>query len=946
MESTEPIAAPAADAAYRESPETCATGLESDLSRGLTGAQAWTRLDANGRNELESKPPVPRWKEFLDQFRNVLVVLLLIATMISLALWLIEKKSTLPYEAMAIFAVVLINAVIGYAQQRRSESAVAALGKLTATRVHVVRDGNRQQIDAFEVVVGDLLAIEEGDSIAADARVVESTGLHVAEASLTGESAPVQKGVGALSGEVGLGDRTNMVFRGTVATSGRGLALVSATGMRTEMGRIAGMLAATPVESTPLEKELDRIGKILGLVVVAIAIVMIATIVVADHVRGWSSLFDVFVLGVALAVAAVPEGLPTLVTAVLALGVQRMAKRKAIVRHLSAVETLGSANIIASDKTGTLTRNEMTVRAVVTAEGRTDFGGTGYGPVGAVSVAGSPDAKALVDGPSRDELHAALVAADRANNSVVEERDGKWTVQGDPTEGALVVAARKGGIDEADLAKRFERRGEIPFSSERRLMSTLHADPESADRLWMFTKGAPDNVLAGCASELVGSGEKPLDPARRSAILAANEDLAGQALRTLGLARRSIARDAYSPDHPDAGLETDMVFLGLVGMIDPPRDEAKDAVARTIHAGIRPIMITGDHPATASVIATELGIALDCRAVTGDELAKQSDDELAATVATISVFARVDPAQKLRIVQALRKSGAIVAMTGDGVNDAPALKAADIGVAMGISGTDVSREAADVVLVDDNYATIVAAVEEGRAIFDNIRKFLRYLLSTNIGEVLTMFFGVLLAKPLGLHDEGGPLVLPLLATQILWINLVTDSAPALALGVDAPDAGLMDRPPRKRGEGVVTSRMWTGIVISGIVIAVGTLLVLDASLSGGWIEGTGDMRYARTMAFTTLVLFELFNCFQSRSDTTSVFHGLFRNRWLWGAVGVSLALQVAVVEVPFLQKGFSTTSLGVRDWAVCFAVSSSILWIGELAKLAQRAVFSLGGGRA
>ncbi|MBK8804136.1 MAG: cation-translocating P-type ATPase [Fibrobacteres bacterium] len=925
-------------AAYRLSPEACAANLDTDPGRGLTADEARSRLERDGRNELDREPSTPAWRLFLEQFRSVLVLLLVAAATISLVLWLIERGSALPYDSMAIFAVVLLNATIGFMQQKRSQSAVEALQKMSSARARVIRDGNRQMVDAADIVTGDLLAIEEGDSISADARVVESTELRVAEAALTGESAPVSKRIPALELEVGLGDRVNMVFCGTAASSGRGLAIVVATGMRTEMGNIAGMLARTPHESTPLEIELGRIGKVLAILVAVIALGMIATIVVADHVQGWSSLFEVFMLGVALAVAAVPEGLPALVTAVLALGVQRMAKRNAIVRHLAAVETLGSANVIASDKTGTLTKNEMTVRTVVVASGRVEFGGTGYAPAGEVMVAAAPGlaVKGVVEGPLQEELGSALVAADRSSNALVTEIDGHWTVQGDPTEGALVVAARKTGLATVDMDNQFARQGEIPFSSERRMMSTIHNDPEKTERLWVFAKGAPDSLLERCETELVGDYDRPLTPERRKEILSENDNLAGQALRTLAVARRSVLKDGHQPERPDPALENAMVFLGLVGMIDPPRKEAKDAVARTKSAGIRPIMITGDHPLTASVIAAELGIASDGGVVTGAELAVQTDEQLDRTVAKISVYARVDPGQKLRIVQALRKSGAVVAMTGDGVNDAPALKAADIGVAMGLAGTDVSREAADVVLVDDNYATIVAAVEEGRAIFANIRKFLRYLLSSNIGEVMTMFFGVVFTARLGLQEGGLALVLPLLATQILWVNLVTDSAPALALGVDPPDDDLMDRPPRPRGEGVVTWHMWTGIVMAGAVVATGTLLVLDASLPGGMIEGTGDMRYGRTMAFTTLVLFQLFNCFQSRSDTASVFHGLFRNGWLWGAVGLSLALQVAVVHVPMLQRGFSTTALTLNDWLLCAAVASSILWAGEAVKLVLR----------
>jgi Ca2+-transporting ATPase len=611
-----------------------------------------------------------------------------------------------------------------------------------------------------------------------------------------------------------------------------------------------------------------------------------------------------------------------------------MARRNAIVRHLAAVETLGSANVIASDKTGTLTKNEMTVRIVVTASGRVSVGGTGYEPAGDVRR----EDGGVIDGALRVEFVRALAAADRANNAVLQERDGRWTVQGDPTEGALIVAARKAGLEQEALDARFARVAEVPFSSERKLMSTIHTDAERQEHLLTLTKGAPDIVLARCAQELVGDEIRPLTAERRAAIVQMNEELAGAALRTLGVAFRVLPKHALAQGEVDERVEHDLVFLGLIGMIDPPRQEAKAAVARAQGAGIRPLMITGDHPTTAAVIAAELGIVANGRAVTGAELERMSEETLARTVQEVSVYARVNPEHKLRIVQALQREGAVVAMTGDGVNDAPALKTADIGVAMGITGTDVSKEAADMVLADDNFATIVAAVEEGRGIFSNIRKFLRYLLSSNIGEVLTMFFGVLLADVIGLRAEGGSgVVLPLLATHILWINLVTDGAPALALGVDPADAGVMHAPPRPRREGVMTRSMWAGIVFVGVIMAAGTLLVLDASLPGGLLEGAGTMRYAQTMAFTTLVCFSLFTVFNARSDARSAFNGLFSNPWLWGAVLLALVLQVAVIYIPFLQQAFSTVSLSFGDWLRCAAVASSVLWLRELSKIVTRA---------
>ena len=736
-----------------------------------------------------------------------------------------------------------------------------------------------------------------------------------------------------IGAEAGPGDRPNMVFSGTAATYGRGRAVVVATGMQTEMGRIAGMLKEAPAETTPLQRELARVGRMLAVIVVVIAAVMITTILLVEDIRGPAALFDVLILGVALAVAAVREGLPAVVTAVLALGVQRMARRNAIVRHLAAVETLGSADVIASDKTGTLTKNEMTVRVVVTASGRVTFGGTGYEPRGDVRR----DGGGTIDGAPRVEIVRILAAADRASNAVLQERGGRWTVQGDPTEGALIVAARKAGLEDEALAARYVRVAEVPFSSERKLMSTVHTDAERQERLLALTKGAPDVLLARCAEELVGEATRPLTAERRAEIMRTNDALAGEALRTLGVAFRSLPKDGVRDDELDERIEQELVFLGLIGMIDPPRAEAKEAVARAKGAGIRPMMITGDHPRTAAVIAAELGITGDGQAVTGAELERMPEAVLDQTVREVSVYARVNPDHKLHIVRALQRQGATVAMTGDGVNDAPALKTADIGVAMGISGTDVAKEAADMVLADDNFASIVAAVEEGRAIFANIRKFLRYLLSSNLGEVMTMFFGVLLADVIGLRAvDGSGVVLPLLATHILWINLVSDGAPALALGVDPADPGAMSQPPRARGEGAITRRMWAGIVFVGAIMAVGTLLVLDASLPGGLIEGSGSMRYAQTMAFTTVLFFSLFTVFNARSDEQSAFVGMFSNKWLWGAIGLSLVLQVAVIYVPFLQQAFSTVRLSALDWLRCAAVGSSVLWLRELSKLATR----------
>jgi P-type Ca2+ transporter type 2C len=883
---------------------------------------------------------VPGWRRFLSQFQDVLVILLLVATAVSVGLWFVERDTALPYESIAIFAVVLLNATMGFIQEARAEAAVAALRAMSASEASVIRDGERRRVAAAELVPGDVILVEQGDTIPADARVVDSTALMTAEAALTGESLPVSKDAAPITGEAAVADRGNMIFSGTAATYGRGSAVVTATGMSTEVGRIARLLHASPTEITPLQRELDRTGKVLGFVVLAIAAIMIVTIILVEDVHGLSGILDVLILGVALAVAAVPEGLPAVVTAVLSIGVQRMAKRNAIVRHLAAVETLGSASVIASDKTGTLTRNEMTVRVVVTSSGRVSFGGSGYSPEGKVQREGGGS----VDGELREELMRALAAADLANNATVREGNGRWMVEGDPTEGALIVAARKAGFSETFDA-RFSRVGEIPFSSERKLMSTLHRDRERDDKQTVFTKGAPDVLLARCSFELVGENPVPLTAERRAEIEKTNLALADEALRTLGVAIRRLAEDVpvSAGSEVESSVEQDLIFAGLIGMIDPPRAEAGEAVATAKRAGIRPIMITGDHPRTAAVIARELGISSDGRTMTGAELDKQDDDALAKTVAEVSVYARVNPDHKLRIVKALQRDRAIVAMTGDGVNDAPALKTADIGIAMGVMGTDVAREAADIVLADDNFASIVAAVDEGRAIFANIRTFLRYLLSSNIGEVLTMFFGVLLAGRIGLPSQNGVIVLPLLATQLLWINLVTDGAPALALGVDPPEEDLMRQPPRPNGEPVITGEMWRGIFFVGVVMAIATLLVLDASLPGGFIPGNGNLRYAQTMTFTCLTLAQFFNVFNSRSDRRSAFGGIFSNHWVWGALGLSLVLQLMVTYVPAMQQAFGTMPLSLADWLKCIVPASAVLWTRELWKLVRRSIPSRAG---
>jgi Ca2+-transporting ATPase len=928
---TERVPMVVADAHARATRDIC-VALHVDPARGLDADDTLARLALAGRNELDQAPPVPAWRKFLAQFESPLVLLLIAAGGIAIAVWFLEHGEGLPYEALTILAIVLLNALLGYYQEARAEEAVASLRRMTSATATVLRDGERQGVSAAVLVPGDILLLEEGATVPADARVIESVALQAGEAALTGESVPVLKETGALAADTGIADRANMVFAGTTITYGHGRAVVTATGMRAEVGRIAGMLHSATAEPTPLQQNLDRLGKFLGVAVIAIAVVVGVTILLVNRDHSTAALVGVLLYTVSLAVSAVPEGLAAVTTVVLSLGMQRMAKRNAIVRRLSAVETLGSATVIASDKTGTLTRNEMTVRAVLTASGRTEVTGGGYAPQGDLRCCGV----ALAGGSQRIEVERVLAAGVLANNAELVERDGQWAVQGDPTEGALKVAARKAGITDARITERFARVAEIPFSSERKLMSTAHADARLGGQLVLFSKGAPDLLLARCTLERRGGDEVGLDEARRGRINAEIEAMASEALRLLGLAYGRLPEGEVASEAAEQGL----VWLGVVGMIDPPRSEAAASVRSAQRAGIRVLMITGDHPAAAAAIAAELGIvAHGAPVLTGNALAAMSPPELAAAVATTSVYARVAPEHKLAIVRALKANGEIVAMTGDGVNDAPALKAADIGIAMGIAGTDVAKDAADVVLADDNFATIVAAIEEGRAIYANIQKFLRYLLSTNMGEVVVMFFGVALAGSLGIvAGRGEALILPLLPTMILWVNLVTDGFPALAVGVDPPGAELMVRKPRDKGETVVTQRMWAWIAVAAVVMGVGTLLVLDAGLPGGLIEGNGDIRAARTTAFNTLVLFQLVGVFCIRSDTLPITHQLFANRWLWLSVAAGVALQLAVLYVPALQLAFGTVGLSLGDWIVCVAVASTIIVASEVVKAVWRGV--------
>jgi P-type Ca2+ transporter type 2C len=733
---------------HREPAEAVVSALGSDAARGLTAAEARQRLEHYGPNRLKSAPETPWWKRLLEQFENFLVIILIVATVISAVEWLLQdpRETALPYEAIVILAIVILNATLGFIQEARAEKSVRALMALAAPEATVVRDGERQRIAAQDIVPGEIVLIEAGDKIPADARLVEVANLQTNEAPLTGESVPVSKDVEPLEGDGGLGDRRNMLYSGTVATYGRGSALVVSTGMATEVGRIAGLLDAAEKEPTPLQKELDRTGKRLSVIMLGICAMVFAAGLFSTTTFTLNVVLSLFLFAVALAVAAIPEALPAIVTVGLSLGVRRMAAAHAIVRKLPAVETLGAATVICSDKTGTLTRNEMTVRAIATADALIEVGGSGYIPEGEFTIKG----KAIDAAPAhRDALERMLRAAALANDATLGNRDGRWLVQGDPTEGALLVAARKLGISEPEL-ERYPRIAEIPFTSERKRHTTVHLDHEHPGELHVFVKGAPELLLGNCRYVWAEGRIVPLTDEKCAALLERNEGLARQALRTLAVATRTIPAAALGGEPPAAvasevpeDVEDDLVLLGLIGMIDPPRAEAKAAVVTAKRAHIRTVMITGDHPATAEAIACELTIfEPDSRLVSGPELRAMSDPDLHAVVEQVRVFARVDPEHKLRIIRALQSKGHIVAMTGDGINDAPALKAANIGVAMGITGTDVSKEAAHIVLTDDNFASIVKAIEEGRGIYDNIQKYLLYLLSTNSGELMTMFGGV------------------------------------------------------------------------------------------------------------------------------------------------------------------------------------------------------------
>jgi Ca2+-transporting ATPase len=869
--------------------------LGSDGSSGLKQGEAARRLIEHGANELKSSHRISPWSILLAQFKNALIVILLVATALSVFL----GHSA---EAIAIALIVLFAVLLGFAQEYRSERALEALRQMAAPTATALRDGEEIVIPARDIVIGDVILLRSGDKAPADARLIEAINLQIEEAALTGESLPVEKQTEALGdGEWPLAERKNMVYAGTAITYGRGKGVVVATGMATEFGKTAAMLESVASTKTPLQESLDKVGSGLA----RAALVIVAIIVALGIYRG-QPFMEMLIFGIALAVAAVPEALPAVVTISLALGVQRMAKRNALVRRLPAVETLGSTSVICSDKTGTLTKDEMTVRQIYVAKDLFEVSGAGFEPHGEFTRAG-----AVVEPP--EPLKLLLRAGALTSDARLARSNGRWQIKGDPTEGALVVLAAKAGFKKIDLEEQFPRVHEVPFSSEAKRMTTLHTSPSG---LIAYAKGAPEIILESCASRLTYAGEEMLDPANREALSKTAREMASQALRVLAVAYKSNARLE--------DCEHDMVFVGLVGMIDPPRSEARAAIQQCEQAGIKPVMITGDHPITAEAVARELGLLNKGRVITGSELEAMSETNFERAVEEISVYARVSPAHKLRVVTALQKKDHVVAMTGDGVNDAPALKKADIGIAMGITGTDVSKEAAAMTLTDDNFASIVAAVEEGRAIFNNIKKYLMYLLSSNIGEIGLMLGAALLGLPL-----------PLTAVQILYVNLATDGLPALALAVDPPEEDLMRRPPRNRRTGIFTRPVIVLMLVGGLWSMTVNLLLFD------WLLSTGrSLVEAMAMIFVLLVMIEFFKAYNFRSDRVSALQRPFANRWLNIAILSELVLLVLIVHVPSLQLLLDTFSMQVEDWLLIFGLASTIIPVLEVTKwLARRGWF-------
>jgi len=898
--------------------------LRTSRQSGLSDEEVRARLEEYGPNMLAEPPRRTIFQQFLAQFKDFLVILLLISAGVSGVVGEVE-------DALVIIAIAIVNAVIGVIQEQRAENALEALKKMASPKARVIRSGEPRVIDASTLVPGDIILIEAGDSVPADARLIESGMLKVDESSLTGESEPVELSASAVLGEdAPLGDRVNMVYMGSSVSYGRGVAVVVSTGMSTEMGKIAALLQEGKDEPTPLQVKLEAVGKKLG-----IAAVLLCVGVFAAGVFRGEAAFDMFLTAVSLAVAAIPEGLPAIVTIVLSIGVQRMAAKNAIIRHLPAVETLGSADVICSDKTGTLTTNQMTVRRVYVPGRVLEVSGDGYSAEGAFIESGT-EIDVSEDPSITRMLASAVLCNDARVRSVEIETFGseeslddspvRLEMIGDPTEGAIVVAGLKAGVDKVNLTQWAPRIEELPFESERKRMTTIHRLPEA---YLSCTKGAPDELLKVCSSVYDGTEIIPLTEALREEIRRVNAEMASSALRVLAVAQREF--DELPPKISVDTIENGLVFLGLIGMQDPPRAEAKTAVQECFDAGITPVMITGDHKVTAVAVARDVGIMTpDTIAITGAELSQMSNEELDDAVDRVRVYARVAPEHKVRIVDAWKRKGHIVAMTGDGVNDAPALKRADIGVAMGITGTDVAKSAADMIITDDNFATIVTAVREGRVVFDNIKKSVQYLVSCNVGEIIVIFAAIMLGLPR-----------PLLPIQILWLNLVTDGLPALALGVDPPAPDLMRRKPRRGNDDVLGHAAVSRLVVYGISVA---LLGLSSFAMGlGWPgpldTSAASLAEARTMCLLTMSFCQLVHAFNFRSELDSLFKvGMFTNRRLVMAFVASAILQLAVVYMAPIRGFFDLVDVHGEKLVNSLALALIMLVVGEVTKFVSREV--------
>lgn len=904
--------------------------LKTNIQTGLSETEAAERLASAGPNTLREKEKTPLWRKLLAQFNDVMVLILIGASVVSgfLGEWI---------DAAVILAIVIINAVLGLIQEGRAEKAIDALRKMTSPLARVIRDGAQKQIDAANLVPGDLVLIEAGDIVPADLRLIESTSLKADESSLTGESVPVEKDAAReINEEVGLGDRTNLLYMNTPVTYGRGRGLVTSTGHATEIGKIAEQLQDIEDEATPLQKNLNKLGKILGIIVLAVC-----AIVLAQGLLSGGAFLPVFMTSVSLAVAAIPEGLPAVVTIVLALGMRRMAERNAIVKRLLAVETLGSVDVICSDKTGTLTQNAMTVTRMIDSNGTAMVEGTGYATDGDI-LNQATGQQAKYDPADLRLLQIGVLCNDAAlvipRGASSDQSTGLNKILGDPTEAALLVAGAKAGMEQEELQKIYPRLSDLPFDSERKMMTTVHSGFPEAPKV-SLTKGAPDIVLARCdtyaapdPADAVSDPDRqsiniqPLTEEARKAVLEANNDLASQALRVLAFACKAHPGEVVEP-------EQGMTFIGLMGMIDPARPEAREAIALCHSAGIRAIMITGDYRETAVAIARDLGMMdPDDEFRSGADLDRISDEDLRDVVENTAVYARVSPNHKVRIVTALRQNGHIASMTGDGVNDAMALKTADIGVAMGITGTDVAKGSADMILTDDNFATIVDAVREGRIIYSNIRKFVGFLLSCNVGEILVIFITSLLM---------GPNYAPLAPIQLLWLNLVTDSFPALALGQERGEPDIMQQKPRKIGESILNKDMTITIVTQAIAIFAAVFAAYQIGLArygSVLVDGHSEPSHgAKTFAFVTLILAELFRSFSARSERNSVFRlGLFSNASLNKGVLISVALTLAVIYVPFLDPIFKTIAPSAIDWLVILPLALIPFVVAELVKWLRR----------